>query len=169
MAVRIERAEITGLAEALQFLDHIEKELKEPRDGLIKATHGVAGQWRSNFEAEGGQYRRWKALSERTQEERARQGYGSAHPILRRRGSLLSTAIEFFEQVNDDSSRSGDRVAASYTLSGDTATLSLSGSKATNQTGGARLPARPFWYSEGKAVTAARLATEAWLMEKFND
>lgn len=168
MVVRIERVDITGLPQAIAFLQHVVDELERPTEALEKSTKAVAEQWHKNFDAEGGEYRRWRSLSGRTVAERARLGYGAEHPILRRDGSLLSTAIEFFERANGGSgSATGDGIRADYTIAGNEAVLHMSGRKALNQSGGGRLPARPFWYSEGRAALAARAATEAWLREKF--
>ena len=168
MQVTIERVDITGMQEALDYLQSIEDTLKDPSEGLQKALNAVAAQWHSNFNSEGTQYKRWKQLSGRTQAERARLGYGPSGPILRREGTLLSVAIEQFERANGRSgSESGQGIQASYGIEGDTLTLQMSGPKSANQEGGQMLPARPFWYGEGKAALAARQATEAWLKEKF--
>ena len=166
MSVRIERLDITGEAEAIAFLKGILRDLEDPTEALQKSTHEVAKQWHRNFDSEGSEYKRWKELSGRTQAERARLGFSPAHPILRRRGTLLSTAIEFFETSNGGR-KSGDGITASLDIRKGEAVLAMSGRKAANQTGKGRLPARPFWYSEGKAGLAARAATEAWLKEKY--
>ena len=167
MSVRIERVEITGMPQALEFLMHVIDELETPTEALEKSTHAVAAQWHKNFESEGAEYKRWRGLSGRTVAERARLGYGGEHPILRREGTLLSTAIEFFEQSNGGA-KAGDGIRADLSINGNEAVLHMQGRKAINQTGAGRVPARPFWYSEGRAARAARDATEAWLKEKFS-
>lgn len=169
MAVVIQRVDITGVAEALAYLNDVNEALKAPTEGVQKATNAVAAQWLVNFEREGGEYRQWRGLAESTQQKRARQGYGPSHPILRRSGSLMSAAIDFFIAAREGhAQQSGDGVAADYTISGDTAALHLYGRKVVNQNGnGGNLPARPFWYSGGRASLAARTATESWLKEKF--
>lgn len=168
MVVRIERVDITGMTEALAYLNHIVDELEQPTEALEKSTQAVAKQWHKNFDAEGAEYKRWKGLSGRTVAERARLGYGGEHPILRREGTLLSVAIQQFEQANGASGRKGGQgIEAGYSIGGNEAALWMKGFKANNQSGKGRLPARPFWYSEGRAAQAARDATEAWLREKF--
>lgn len=166
--IRVERFDITGLTEALAYLQFIDDELQRPTEGLSRSVHAVAKQWHQNFDAEGRTYKQWKGLAGETVAERSRLGYGPEHPILKREGSLLSTAIEFFENVNGMvGSASGDGIHSDFSISGQEARLHMYGPKARNQSGGGRLPARPFWYSEGKASKAARDATEAWLKEKF--
>ena len=165
--IRIERVEITGLPSALAFLLHVVNELEEPKEALEKSTHAVAEQWKHNYEAEGAEFRRWKGLSGRTVAERSRLGYGAEHPILVRDGALLSTAVEFFMHSNGGN-KSRDGVSADLAISGNEAVLHMRGRKVLNQEGAGRVPARPFWYSEGKAARAARDATEAWLKEKFD-
>lgn len=167
MAARIERVDITGLVPVMKFLDDIFDTLEEPTEGLEKGTAALATQWHRNFAAEGGEYRRWKALSAQTVAERERKGYPGEHPILQREGTLLSTAIDFFIEAQQGSA-SGDGIHARYSIDGQTATLWMGGRKAMNQTGNGRVPARPFWYSEGRAKTAVREAIERWLEEKFN-
>ena len=165
--IRIERVEITGMPQALEFLMHVVDVLEEPKEALEKSTHAVAEQWHRNFESEGAEYKRWRGLAGATQAERARLGYGASHPILRREGNLMTTAIEFFERSNGGAA-SGEGISADLHIDGNEAVLHMKGRKAINQSGAGRVPARPFWYSEGKAARAARDATEAWLREKFD-
>ena len=167
MVARIERVDISGLAAVMDFLDEVFDTLEKPTEGLERGTQALAAQWLRNFQSEGGEYRRWKALAQTTQEDRARKGYGAQGPILQREGTLMSTAIEFFMETQQGSA-SGDGIHARYAIDGQTASLWMGGRKALNQTGRGRLPARPFWYSEGRAKTAVREATERWLEETFN-
>lgn len=170
MAVIIERVDITGVAEALAFIAEVEQTLKQPTEGVQRATNAVAAQWLVNFEREGAEYRQWAGLADSTVQKRIRYGYPGSHPILRRSGSLISTAIDFFIAAREGhGQQSRDGVTGEYDINGDTAVLHLYGRKVENQNGNSarNLPARPFWYSGGRASLAARTATEAWLKEKF--
>lgn len=75
----------TALDDALASLPEIMRDEALPQ---------VRAELRRNFLTEGANTgRRWAALKPSTQRERARRGYGPAHPILRRRGVLMREVV----------------------------------------------------------------------------
>lgn len=105
LAIRIdgEVRVIQGFERVMQKLGSMEQPLGDVGDMLVK-------EFKGNFDEEGSRLQpsEWKELAESTQRERRRLGYGPAHPILKRTGTLKEgflkevtrTAVRVFNPVD---------------------------------------------------------------------
>lgn len=160
-------------------IDEIARRLKQPKNGLIRATNKVAQKFGENFDSEGGLVGGWPDLAEQTQGMREWQGFSPDHPILIRYGALRAVAVEFFQNakgsgsVSKGDSYSDEVVKGSLSLRGQTARLYIGGSyKVMNQfgypdTNGSGVnPPRPFWFVNKHSIAAARDGVKEWIEDE---
>lgn len=80
---------IQGDKRILQITSGIKLWMKNPKKTMVKIGDFLIEEFQDNFPAEGSRLgSKWKALAASTQAQRARLGYGAAHPILERTGAL---------------------------------------------------------------------------------
>ena len=153
--------------------------------GLIKAANKIGEVWKSNYDAEGGNYKKWADLSEVTQEIRESQGFNPTNPILVRSGALKRVVtdrlIEAKQQGSWTQTDSYAKKPTTLKISGGAGrplTLQAFGWKVSNQDGfsskapgkGAKrrikVPARPFWFVDNAVNEAAMRGFEEWLADE---
>ena len=180
--------QVSGLNEAIQWLDRFGEHLENPTMGLEYATHSMADVFARNYDGEGSEVGGWAELSEYTNRIREWQGFDPDHPVLVRSGALRAMAVEFFQTAmagqtataGDDfpAKTWSDQVVRGHldiqdSGNGQTAVLSLGGSyKLLNQFGHANAfgyednPARPYWFITSASTTAARDGVIKWLQDE---
>lgn len=162
---------VSNRNEMLDFLSKMSQKLRTP--DTRKSVNAVGRYWLDNFRGEGREVGGWAALSQRTIENRAAQGYGSG-PILYRYGSLFRTAT-YPAEVTRSGSRSGGTpydprnhvTTATVRFKAGAAELQLSGVKVYNNWDDSRTgrPARPIWWSDAAVGYKARDGAIQWLVE----
>lgn len=167
------RVTVTGMGRAVTALGKLRYALGRPRPGLFRATNKVAELWGVNYDQEGSMVGGWADLAARTQAERAKLGFGAAHPILFRYGALYGVTIDMFAHAQQNAwavAGDGDaRVGGALTVSNNTATLYAVGWPIANQWEDSRHPARPYWFVDQRSVAAAKVGVEEWLGEVIRD
>lgn len=179
MVTRRVQIRVTGLRGVERKLDQIFDRLKEPKEGLIRATNRVAKEWGDNFDSEGGRVGGWPELAEMTRDIREYQGFPPDRPIMLRYGALRAIAVEYFENAKREGraakgdNYSDETVKGSLEITRGTATLRVGDSwKVANQWGftnsatGQQVPARPFWFVDRRAVAAAKEGVMDWLEDE---
>lgn len=151
--------------------DRIMKRLQVPNP--TNAVKKVAEMWAHNYRSEGGMVGGWTQLAQSTVEDRQRQGFGGAHPILIRQGSLYAMSTLFFMQGQQGSSSAWSsyggrsiRTSASLDITQGTATLGMSGPKTVHQKGNWTPPKRQYWFTDRNVILAARLGTLEWIRDE---
>lgn len=154
----------TGLYPMIRAVQDLEKAVDKP--DMAGPIRGAAKVWGENFKAEGWLAGSgWKPLSEFTRNLREWRGYDPDHPILVQSGGLRAAAVEYpskFKDGQKSMARSNSRGDANTQLVIRTmsrrATLTISGPKVENNTGGVTsgmgwagshehgLPKRRFWF-----------------------
>lgn len=138
-----------------------------------KSVQRVAEMWAHNYRSEGSQVGGWVALAQSTVEDREREGFGGAHPILIRQGSLYAMSTLFFMEGRQGTATStsmndgrGIRTTATLDISGGTATLGLSGPKTVHQKGNWTPPKRQYWFTDRNVILSARLGVLEWIKDE---
>jgi hypothetical protein len=156
--------------------------------GLIKAANKIGEVWKTNYEAEGGNYKKWPDLSEVTQAIRAEQNFDPQHPILVRSGAMKRVVTDRVIEAKQQGSwtQTDNYVKKPTTLkisggNGRPLTLQAFGWKVSNQDGFTsraptkrsrnavsriKVPARPFWFVDNAVNDAAMRGFEEWLSEE---
>lgn len=160
-----------GIEAAQEAFKGIITKLREPDPR--NAVKRVAEMWAHNYRSEGSQVGGWVALAQSTVADREAQGFGGAHPILIRQGSLYAMSTLFFMQGRagvDSATSMNDgrsiRTTASLDISGGTATLGLSGPKTVHQKGNWTPPRRQYWFTDRNVTLAARLGVIEWIRDE---
>lgn len=177
------RIQATNLTQVRARLDKIIRNLNDPKEGLERATHKVAGIFKENYDNEGSMVGGWPALSDYALNIRQWQGVPPG-PILVRYGALRAIAVEFFQTARAGSSASAggsypfktwsdQTVTGQLNVSGPRATLILGGSyKILNQWGHENwgpmsdVPARPFWFVGPQSIAASRDGIVEWIEDE---
>lgn len=133
---------------------------------MTPAVRNIARVWGNNFVSEGGSVGGWRELAPATQDLRASRGYDPQHPILVQTGALQRAAwLRLAVNSGESLSVSGEGVSMNYSARFNTANLSISGTKVTNQfrsqnrRRGSRIysqPPRRFWFVDAAVVEAAK-------------
>lgn len=80
---------INGDTRIIGIFGDIKKLLNNPKKVLTDIGDFLVEEYEENFDSEGSRSKKkWKSLATSTQIQRARLGYGAAHPILKRTGDL---------------------------------------------------------------------------------
>ena len=91
------RFTIEGVPELSRILALTHKKVSNFKEPLFRSSQLILRDVERNFETEGGLVGGWKPLTESTIKDRIRQGYGGAHPILQRTGSLRRSFYSFVD------------------------------------------------------------------------
>lgn len=160
-----------GASAARHALSKILERLQRPDPR--KSVQQVAKMWAANYRNEGSMVGGWAQLAASTQKDRADEGFGAAHPILIRYGSLYAMSTLFFMEgragsVSSVGSSDGRsiRTSASLDLSGGTAVLGMSGPKTVHQKGNWTPPKRQYWFTDRNIVLAARVGAIEWIRDE---
>jgi len=159
-----------------QYLQRIEKRLRDPREGLIRAANATAGVWEENFRRRGSHVGGWAQLAEATIRNRERQGMPRG-PVLIKYGALKAVVTEGFMEAKGPKSWSKTDPYSPHTtrarlaVSKGVATLSAQGWKIANQYGhpnrsGKAIPPRPFWFVNRKVMAMSKRAVEQWIADE---
>jgi hypothetical protein len=171
MPITITIEQNAGIDAAMQAFNLILKKLQvpDPRNAVKR----VAEMWAHNYRSEGSQIGGWVALAQRTVEDREAEGFGGQHPILIRHGSLYAMSTLYFMQGKEGTAVSygmndgrAIRTSATLEISGDTATLGMSGPKTVHQKGNWTPPRRQYWFTDRNVILAARLGTIEWIRDE---
>lgn len=154
--------------------------------GLIKAANKIGEVWKSNYDAEGANYKKWADLKEVTQAIREEQGFNPTNPILVRSGALkrvvTDRVIEAKQQGSWTQTDNYVRKPTTLRISGGNGrplNLQAFGWKVSNNDGfpskapgkgknrkPTKVPGRPFWFVDNAVNEAAMRGFEEWLMDE---
>lgn len=153
-------ATATGLVELQKRMKGLHADIQKP--DLSYSVRGMARVWEANFQSEGAAVGGWEDLSEFTNKKRIERGYPPEHPILEQTGALRKTVITALLASRQGRSVSSPGINMTSVYHGLRATLTATGEKAQNQTGGkgstkrsSPIPARPFWFVDANVQNAA--------------
>lgn len=163
---------VTGDADTIRWLsDAAEKAENNKQEGMFKSLNKIADVWKNWYDSEG--EGSWDPLAPGTEEERARQGFSPAHPILVRSGALRNAAVEellrargpLARTFNDNYSGSGTTITIGGGANG--MVINLHGRKVINHHGSRsrRPPARPIWFVDKEVLLAAADGAVEWLKD----
>lgn len=160
----------------IAFLQQVERRLRDPRTGLVKAANAAAREWEKNFRTGGAAVGGWAQLAEATKQNRARQGMPQG-PVLIKYGALKAVVSEGFMEARGPGTwsktdpYSPHTTRGRLTISKGLAKLTASGWKVANQYGhpnhsGKAIPPRPFWFVDRTVMAASKSAVEKWIADE---
>lgn len=159
IVVTLDRA---SLQDVQDYVTMVKDRLAQPNP--TESVKKVAEVWKQRFDAEG--RGNWPPLQPATVADRISKGYG-AGPMLVRSRSLRHAALTLFLSGSPGTrtwrDARGIPTTSSFSVSGGTATLEMSGVKIKHQTGNWNHPARPFWFTDPTTVEAAKIGIVEWI------